>query len=310
MSDTIQKELVVVGGGPAGCAAALFAAKSKRKVTLFQKETNSLKRRNHWFLPGIGMDLDAKRWLTNLQQSLTESAVEVIDEEVTEATLGASVKSVTVASGKIFNAKAIVFATGCFDRHGLIEGEAEFSGRGVYYNAYQDGSWFEGKTIVAEGKGEEAALEVLHLTRFAQKIYFIVPAIRLEIENRVLNQLKKSGKVDLLTSASVKKIEGDEVLRRVVVLTGGEEKGLDADGVFLYARQSTAQYPFLKGTIEISEDGAILVDDQLMTSIPGVFACGDMISGVPQLAFASTAQGLVAAMYADRYLANLEFKGG
>lgn len=298
----------MIGGGPSGCAAALFAARSKRKVTLFQKESNVLKRRHHWVLPGLSKDLDAAGWLNNLHANLLEQGVEVLGEEIAEATLGASVKAITTQSGLVYDAQAIIFATGCFDRHGLIEGEPEFSGRGVYYNAYQDGSWFDGKVIVAEGKGKEAALEVLYLTRFASKIYFVVPAMKLEVESKILNQIKQNGKIELMLSASIKKIEGDENLRHVCVLSAGEEKNLAADGVFLYARQSTPQHPFLKGTIEISDDGAILVDDQLMTSIPGVFACGDMISGVPQLVFSSTAQGEVAAMYADRYLANLEFE--
>lgn len=298
-------DFIIIGGGPAGCAAAIFAAKAKRNAILIHKGTTPPLPTFHWLLPGFPEGLDAAGWMQNLRTQIASTGFSVIEEEVTQAALGASVKQITTGSGKVLEASAIILATGCYNRTGFIEGEAKFVGHGVFYNAYQDAALFAGETVVVEGKTDLAAREALHLARFADKIHFVVPAMKPEIDERLAESLRDNPQIEILLSASIKKIDGDVRLESVTVLTAGEEKRIPARGVFLYARQSRPQYEFLKGTVEISDDGAVLVDDQLMTSIPGVFAAGDMLAGVPQLQFVSAAQGLVAAMHADRYLSNV-----
>ena len=297
-------DFIIIGGGPAGCSAALFAAKAKRKAVLIHKGTTSLLPTLRWLLPGFPEGTGAAEWMQNLKTQIDAIPFETLPEEVTQAALGASVKQIITSSGKTLEAPVIILATGCYNRIGFIEGEARFAGHGVFYNAYQDANLFEGETVVVEGKTDQAAREVLHLARFANKIHFVVPAMKLEIDEKLANHLRDNDKIEVSLSASIKKIDGNTQLESATILIAGEEKQIPTRGVFLYARQSKPQYEFLKGTIEISDDGAVLVDDQLMTSIPGVFACGDMLAGVPQLQFVSAAQGLVAAMNADRYLSN------
>lgn len=297
-------DFLIIGGGPAGLSAALFLAKAKRGVTLLHQGNATLAPPLHWLLPGSSVT--AVEWQNQLRAQIESLGVTLVEAEVVQAVLGASEKKIITASAEQrFDASAILLASGCFKRHGFIEGEEKFVGHGVFYNAYQDGLWFEGKTLVVEGKNEQAIREVLYLSRFAGKIYFVVPAMRLEADSKLLERVQKESKVEIFLSASLKKLEGEEALRSATVLCAGEEKSLDAEAAFLYARRSLPQYEFLKGTVEISEEGCILVDEAFMTSIPGVFACGDMIAGQPQLPFVSAAQGLVAAMHADRYLANL-----
>lgn len=299
-------ETIIIGGGPAGFAAALFAAKAKRKVVMIHKGTTPLLGELHWMLPGFET-VGPKEWVDHLRAQIVSKGVTLLEEAVTQATLGASEKKIATASGKTFEAPVVILATGCYERKGLIVGEEKFSGHGVHYNAYQDGLWFEEKTLIAEGKTEQAIREILYLSRFAKKIYFIVPAMKIEGEEKLVSALQDNTKIEVLLSASIKAIEGEQNLKSVTVLSAGDEKHLEADGVFLYARTSKPQYEFLKGTIEISEEGSVLVDDQLMTSIPGVFACGDMIAGFPQLPFVSASQGMAAAIHAEAYLANLNF---
>lgn len=298
-------DLLVVGGGPAGCSAALFAARTKRKVVMIHKGMSTLVFSLQWLLPGFPEEFGPVDWLKNLHEQIQKEGVELIEEEVVQASLGASEKKITMTSGKTLETNVVILASGCHHRRGLIEGEEKFSGHGVFYNAYQDGFWFQGKTIVAEGKSEATIREVLYLSHFANKIYFIVPAMRLEGDEKLLSVVKQNEKIEILLSASLKKIVGDEKISSVIVLSSGEEKEFGVDGVFLYGRQSTPQYEFLKGTVEISPEGCVLVDDQLMTSIPGVFACGDMLAAATQMPMVSAAQGLIAAMNADRYLSNL-----
>lgn len=298
-------DFIIVGGGPSGCAAALFAARAKRKVTIIHKGTTELMHAFRWILPGFPQGVGPAKWLSTMRSQIATAGFEVIEEEVTQAALGASVKQINTTSGKMLEAPVILLATGCYNRHGFIEGEAKFVGHGVFYNACQDGPLSEGETVVVEGKNESAMRETLYLARFAKKIHFVVPALKPEGEEKTLHALYNNPKIEVLSSASIKKINGENHLESVSVLVAGEEKVIETRSVFLYARQSKPQYEFLKGTIEISDDGAVLVDDQFMTSVPGVFACGDMLAGVPQLPFVSAAQGLVAAMQADRYLTNL-----
>ena len=303
----MNHDLVIIGGGPAGCAAALFAAKAKRNCVILHKGTNPAIETFHWLLPGLPKEFKGKEWLDELRAQVSAQGIDLSEEVVTQATLGASDKKITTASGKIFQASAVVVASGCYERKGLIEGEERFVGYGVYYNAYQDGAWFENKTVAAEGKTESVVREVLYLARFAQKIYFVVPAMKLEVPEKLAAAVRDNPKIEVLLSASLKGITGQNRVESIKVLSAGEEKALTVDGVFLYSRQSKPQHEFLKGTVEISEEGCVLVDDQFMTSIPGVFACGEILSGVPQLPFVSASQGMLAAMYADRYVANLNW---
>lgn len=299
----MEQEILIIGGGPAGCAAALFLARARHRVTLLHKGDTPLIKAFHWLLPGFPRGFGPGQWYENLHAELKDRGVQFLPEEVRQATLGASEKKLETVSGKIWTAPAILLASGCYDRKGFVEGEENFVGHGVFYNAYQDGIWFEGKTVLAEGKTDTAIREVLFLSGFAKKILFVVPAMKLEGDEKGIRELKKRANIEILLSASIKKILGGEKVEKTVVLTAGEERELEVDGVFLFARPSTPQYEFLKGTVEISEDGAVLVDDRFMTSIPGVFACGDMIAGVPQMPFVSAAQGLAAAAAVNRYLA-------
>lgn len=287
----MNTECLIIGATPAGFAAAFSLVRAKRKVILLQK--------------GSPRELSAEDWLNNLRKEVEANGIVAVDEEVLQATLGATEKKITTTSEKVWEAPVILLASGCYDRHGFIEGEEQFVGHGIFYNAYQDGQKFEAKTVLVEGKNEQAIREVLYLSRFANKIYFVVPAMKLEADPKLLDRLQKEPKVEIFLSASLKKIIGEERPEAAIVLCAGEEKNLAVDGVFLYARQSHPSYEFLKGTVEISAEGCVLVDEAFMTSIPGVFACGDMIAGIPQLPFVSAAQGMVAAMHADRYLSNL-----
>ncbi len=300
----MTSDFLIIGGGPSGLSAALFLAKAKRQVTLLHKGDHPHLHSFHWLLPGFASDNNGV-WLKSLRAQVEGLGVSILAEEVTEATLGASEKKLSTQSGKNYEASVVLLASGCHDRRGFIEGEEKFVGRGVFYNAYQEGFWFEGKDVVVEGKSEQAIRETLYLSRFANKVYLVVPAMKLEVDSKLAEQVQKNPKIQSFLSASLKKIEGEEKIASAIVLSAGEEKKFEINGAFLYSRPSMPQYEFLKGTVEISEEGSVLVDDTFMTSIPGVFACGDMVAGQPQFSFVSAAQGLAAAMYADRYLSNL-----
>lgn len=283
----MKYECLIVGAGPAALAAALRLQRAGREAVMVTKAD-----------PLLPKEL----WAQSLKEQVVAQNISLIRDEVVQATLGATEKKIVTRQEKILEAAVLILASGSSERQGLIEGEEKFAGRGVFYNAYQDGHRLAGKTVVVEGKNEPAVREVLYLSRHAAKIYFVVPAMKLEADPSLVEKLQRSEKIETLLSASLKKIEGNETPQSATILSAGEEKSLPAEGLFLYARPSRPKYDYLKGTIEISEEGCVLVDETLMTSIPGVFACGDMIAGQPQLPFVSAAQGMVAALSADRWL--------
>ena len=302
---TKNYDIIIVGGGPAGCAAALFATRSRYQTLLLHRGSSPQVSDFHWLLPGLGQTMGATQWLQNLQQESKQSGVDWMQEEVAQASLGNTVKQIATVSGKSWEAPVIILAAGCHDRQGLIEGEGQLSGRGVSYNAIQDGFQYKGQPVAIEGKNEQAVKEALYLSRFVEKVYFIVPAARLEASGHLLDQVQHNSQIECFFSASIKKIEGEKEVSQVDFLSAGAEKKIPVKAVFLYSRIGKPIFEYLKGTVDISEQGAVLIDDQFMTSINGVFACGDIIAGQPQMAFVAVAQGLVAGMNAVQYLLSL-----
>ncbi|MDO8493714.1 MAG: NAD(P)/FAD-dependent oxidoreductase [Deltaproteobacteria bacterium] len=298
-----MKDFVIIGAGKAGLSAAIYAAKVKRQVSVLTKKDSHDRNGRHWFVPGL--TITAPDHLKNLRAEAEKLGVKIIEEEVVQATLGTSEKKIMTSSKRVWDASAVILASGCETRKGPIDGEEKFVGCNIHYNIYQEGLYYDGKTVLVEGKNEEAIRDVLSLSRFAQKIYFVVPAMKLDGDQKLLERVKNESKIEVLLSSSIKKMEGSDVLKTVTVLSQGEEKKLEIDGAFLLARQSLPQYDYVRGTISISPEGCVLVDDRFMTSIPGVFCCGDMVAGVPQSPFISMAQGFAAAMQADRYLSQL-----
>ena len=295
-------DIIIVGGGPAGCAAGMFTAQSNYKTLLLHRGNSPAINDFRWILPGLPQQQNASQWINNLQQEAKRSGLEWVGEAVAEAILGESTKEIKTTTGRSLQASVIILSAGCHDRQGLIEGEGPFSGRGVSYNAIQDGFQFKGVPVAIEGKNEEAAKEALYLSRFVEKVYCIIPAARLEADNKILEAIKKNEKIECLYSSSIKKIEGENSVTQVVALVAGNEKNIPVRGVFLYARIGKPIFDYLKGAINISESGSVRVDENFMTSIPGVFACGDIIAGQPQLAFVAAAQGLATGYHAVRYL--------
>ena len=298
-------DIIIVGGGPAGSAAALFAANSNYKTLLLHRGSSPGLADFRWLIPGLVPEMSATQWMGNLQSQVQKAGVDWTQEGVKQASLGNTVKQIATESGKTWEAPVVILAAGCHDRQGLIDGEGKLSGRGVSYNAIQDGFQYKNQPVALEGKNEQAVKEALYLSRFVEKLFFIVPAARLEGEARLLDLVQHHPKIECLFSASLKKIEGDNAVTQVTVLSAGAEKTIPVRAVFLYSRIGKPMYEYLKGTVDISEQGSVLVDERFMTSINGVFACGDIIAGQPQMAFVAAAQGLVAGMNAVQYLLNL-----
>ena len=152
------------------------------------------------------------------------------------------------------------------------------------------------------GKNLKSAEETLRLARFAEKIYFIIPSSKLEIPADLTKRLEQDDRIEMHFSASLKEIAGGDWVERITMLSGGKERTLDVAGVFPYMYESRPVNQLFCDQVELGEAGAVKVDGNLATSVKGIFACGDLLCGRPQLPAISSAQGLIAGLSVDKFL--------
>lgn len=199
-----------------------------------------------------------------------------------------------------YSGKTIIIATGSMGRKPSIKGEGEFLGKGVSYCAICDAAFFKGKTVCIVGNSEEAIKEAEVLTRFAETVYLISPTKKLKVDDhpglKILN-------LKVLLGYTVFSIEGKDVVERIKMHDCDQkEVELDMSGVFVYLHGNRPITDFLSGTLETGEDGCIPVNCMMETSLPGVFAAGDVTCTEIRQVVVAASQGCIAALAAEKYL--------
>lgn len=298
-------DLVVIGGGPAGSSAATFAARCRWKVLVVDRsqEAGYLGGMgNVSYFPGFPEAIDGKELLKRMRRQAELVGVSFVHDTVKSVTVAARPFKTATESGKEFDSGALIIAPGAAARSNYLHGEREFFGRGVSHDAIADGPAVAKRTAAVVGRNRLAAEEALVLSRFADKIHFIIPSNRMEVENALMKQLQDNRVIELHFSTSLKNINGTDHVSSITIFSGGQEKEIAVAGVFTYVHDYQTTTGFLEKTIELSQAGAVCVDEKLSTSVEGVFACGDVICGRPQLPAISSAQGLLAGISADRFL--------
>lgn len=298
-------DAIVVGGGPAGCAAAGFLARNGWNVQIVDRSMAgsylaSLGHVNAF--PGFPEAIAGQELLRRMRRQAELHGAKLVNDAVAAITPAEGGFTLATESGKSLGARAVVIATGASTRVNPLPGEREYLGRGVSYDVLSDGPQVAKKVAAVIGKNRHAVDEALELARFAEKIHFFVPAAKLEVDEPMLERLQKSKPIELHFSASLKKISGTEHVNAITVFLNGQEKEMHVNGVFLYVHEHKACTSFLERVVEMGASGAIKVDGQLSTSVSGIFACGDCLCGRPQLPAISSSQGLLAGIGADHHL--------
>jgi len=306
MTEDLSWELAIVGGGPAGMTAAIYAARYGLKTLLLESkvlggaQATSPGIENY---PGftfiVGIDL-----ATRMKEQVKKSGAQI--REITE------VKSVRgpEKSGEFiletrrgnYSAHAVIVATGGGYMKLNIPGEEELTGRGVSFCATCDGPLFRGKTVAVIGGGNTAVTEALYLHEVAAKVYLIHRRDALKAVKAVQDQLFKTD-VELIWNTTVKEFRGDQQIQEVLLenVQTGETQSLVVDGVFV-ALGSEPESTIIKAVgVATNRRGEIITDNNQMTSIPGIFAAGDVVASMKQIAVA-VGQGAIAADSAYRYL--------
>lgn len=305
-SDPVQYDILIIGGGPAGATAGIYAARAGLKVGILDKglTTGALgttsKIANY---PGIEGEVSGSGLLQVMREQALSFGAKFINDKAIGSDLSGNPKEVYGNFG-VYTTRAIIIATGSMGRANLIKGEAELLGRGVSYCAVCDAAFFKGKDVGVIGKSDEAIEEALYLTRFAKTLHFFSPAGQVNAAPEILAELTGKENVVMHPDSVVREICGDQKVEclRVSVRGSKEEESLPVEGVFVYLQGSKPITDFVAGQLELSDEGCLQVDRENQTAIPGVYAVGDVLCSHVKQAVIAASDGAIAAISAEKWL--------
>ena len=299
-------EVIIVGGGPAGLAAGLYCKRAALKTVLFEKGllggqiAISKDVENYPGVEGItGFDLAAKM----VHQALSFD-LSVIQQEIAEVSAGPDLHSVRLANGDTFRTVALILAAGGSVRKLGIPGEAEYLASGVSYCATCDGFFFRDKTVVAVGGGDTAVEEALYLAKLTRKVYLVHRKDVLRASKILQDRLMAEPKIEIIWNTLITEIKGDGKTMNAVSFENTEtgEKGeLSADGIFIFIGYSPNNALIPPG-VRMNEQGYVITDEKCATSVPGIFAVGDLRQKFANQIVVAAADGCIAALAAAHYV--------
>lgn len=304
-------DILILGGGPAGLTAAIYATRSLRKVAVVEKgvpggqiaSTDMIEN-----YPGFPEGISGLELMQKFEEQAKKFGTEFINLfEVKEARKEAEHFTVAAADGRELTARAVIIATGQNPRTLGVPGEAEFTGRGVSYCATCDGAFFKDKVVTVVGGGNSAIQEALYLTRFASRVQVVHRRDQLRADRILQERAFASEKIEFIWNSVVVEITGDQTVNSVKVknVKTDEITEVPTDGVFIYIGYEP-NTGFLKDFIALDERGYIITDENLMTSVEGVFACGDVRKNTLKQVSVAVGEGAVAATSAEHYIDSLE----
>lgn len=302
-------DIIILGGGPAGLSAAIYAARSAAKVAIIDvsmfggQPSNYLELENY---PGFskigGYDLMEK-----FEEHADMFSIDKYPmEEIQHIDLNSTIKTIKTLNGE-FRAKSVIIATGAQAKKLGIKGEKEFLGRGVSYCAVCDGAFYQDKIVAVVGGGNAAVEEAMYLTKFANKVYLIHRRNELRADKIVQERAFKNEKLEFVYDTIVNEIQGEDLVNNIIIenVKTHNISNLAVDGIFPYIGFSP-NTDFFNGQIAQNNQGFIITDNSLKTNIDGVYAIGDVRDTPLRQVITAAADGAIAAVYASRYIETLQ----
>ena len=298
-------DMIIVGGGPGGYTAALYAARSGLNVLVLEKlaaggQMALTSQIDNY--PGFPEGVDGFMLAQQMKQQAETFGAKTEFAEVKSLDLKAQPKQVVTADST-FYAKTVVIATGADPRPLGVEREKELTGKGVHYCAHCDGMFYRGKTVVVVGGGNTAAADAMHLSRIAKKVILVHRRDTLRATKIYHEPLMAAENVEFYWNSAVTELLGDARISgvRLKNVLSGEETEVACDGVFVSIGRNPAT-GLVKGQLELDEGGYIVAGESTEAGIPGVYAVGDVRTKVLRQIVTATADGAMAAHYAQEFI--------
>jgi thioredoxin reductase (NADPH) len=310
VSDAVRN-VIIIGSGPAGYTAALYAARARLEPLVFEGSVTAggalMTTTDVENYPGFPDGIMGPELMDNFRAQAERFGAELITDDVSAVDLTGDVKVVTDSAGKQFRAKAVILAMGSGYRKLGIEHEDRFSGHGVSWCATCDGFFFRDQEILVVGGGDSAVEEATFLTRFASKVTLVHRRDELRASKIMADRAFANPKIDFIWNSQVAELHGTESLEAVTVVNNvtGERRKVRATGLFI-AIGHDPRSELVRGQVELDEQGYVLVESgSTRTNLPGVFASGDLVDHTYRQAVTAAGTGCAASLDAERFLAEL-----
>ena len=298
-------DVIIIGGGPAGLSAGIYTSRARLKSLLIEKGAiggqiiNAEKVENY---PGFAEGISGIDLTTAMHQQATKFGLETLTDEVSSIEVKGKEKLVKTTQGD-FIAGAVIIAGGSERQKLGVPGEAKYTGKGVSYCATCDGAFFRGKTVAVIGGGNAAVTEALELTKFAAKIILVHRRNELRATKIMQEKLLADTRIQVSWDSAVQEIIGDTFVKQIRLrnVKTNKETVIDVSGVFVSVGSQPAT-GYLKGLLNLDAVGAIVTNGRLETSVPGIFAAGDIRSGSIRQVIGAAGDGAMAAVNAGKYL--------
>ncbi len=302
-------ELIIIGSGPAGYTAAIYAARAALNPVVFEGALDSggalMNTTEVENFPGFPDGVMGPELMDQMRSQAERFGARLISDDAEAVDLTGKVKKVTDSAGKVWEAKAVILAMGSGYRKLGVDGEEQLSGRGVSWCATCDGAFFRDKPIAVIGGGDSAVEEATFLTRFASRVTLVHRRDELRASKAMVSRAEKDPKLDFAWNSVVESVNGNARVESVTLrdTVTGETRRLEVSGVFV-AIGHDPRSALVKGQVELDEAGYVkVVAGSQATNLPGVFACGDLVDHTYRQAITAAGSGCRAALDAERWLA-------
>ncbi len=301
-----EYDLAIVGAGPAGITAYLYAKRSLIETVLIDKgfiggQVLIIDLIENY--PGFPEGISGYELAERMKTQIEKLGLNFLQQEVIKLEIKDNYKFLLLKNGETLKSKAVILALGARPKKLGIPGEKELTGKGVAYCATCDGPLFRDEVVAVLGGGNTALQEALFLTKFAKKVYLIHRRDTFKATPILQKRVQENEKIVPVLNTVVEEIIGTSKVEKIRLknIISGEERFLEVSGVFIFIGYQP-ETEWLKGTLELDPEGFIVVNRDLQTSVEGVFACGDCISKEVKQIVNACGEGAVAALMAEKYL--------
>jgi len=300
-----EYDVIIIGGGPGGASAAIYTARSDLKTLVIDKGLTAgalgvtAKISNY---PGVVGPISGAELVEIMRKQAESFGAEFLTDKVIGVDLLSNPKSVMAGTGS-FTAKALILASGAMGRTSQVAGEEEFLGRGVSYCATCDGAFFRSKPVAVVGNNDEAAEEALFLTKYTDQVNLIVPTPNLNLRPGLMEEVTGNPAIHVRLGTRLREVVGNGKVSGVRIQSrGGQAEVLPVEGAFIYLQGAKPITDYLLGQLQTTPEGCLVVDKEMQTNVPGVFAIGDLLCTHIKQAVIAASDGVIAAMAADKFV--------